>query len=140
VFIAAAIVLAGGVGHSARRGLLTAAARRATGRTVMRVETFQLRRWWQRWAHQWAGLWPIDADPTSVDAALYVPIDDLSHKHAISFEDPTTVLGDPLPGRFVLLDRGDRVVWPRGRARREPPSGSVVGGRVRMEDSWRRWP
>jgi hypothetical protein len=31
----------------------------------MRVETFQLTRWWQRWAHQWAALWPVDADQTS---------------------------------------------------------------------------
>jgi hypothetical protein len=140
VLIVAGMVMAVGVAQSARRSVLTAVARRATGRTALRVETFQLRRWWQRWPHQWAALWPVGADPTSVDATLYLPVDDLARKHAIGFEEPTTVLGDPAPGRFVVLVHGDRVIWPRGRARREPPGGSTVGGRVRMEGSWSRWP
>jgi len=140
VLIVAGMVMVVGVAHAARRSVLTAVARRVTGKTAMQVETFQLRRWWQRWPHQWAALWPVDADPTSVDATLYVPVDDLVRKHGIGFEEPTTVLGDPAPGRFVLLVHADRVIWPRGRARRGPPGGSTVGGRVRMEGSSSRWP
>jgi hypothetical protein len=140
VLIVAGMLTVVGMAHSARRSVLTAVARRATGRTAMRVETFQLRRWWQRWPHQWAAPWPVDADPTSVDASLYVPVDDLARKHAIGFEEPTTVLGEPAPGRFVVLVHADRAIWPRGRARREPPGGSTAGGRVRMERSWSRWP
>ena len=104
----------------------------------MRVESFRLTRWWQRWTRSWAALWPLDADPTSVDAPLYVPIEDISANH-IGFEEPATVLGDPMPGQLVLIIHRDRVIWPRGRIRRNPPRGSDVHGRVRLSDPLSGW-
>lgn len=136
-FITAFMLLVAGLAHSARRSVSTVLAKRVEGQTVLRVETFQMRRWWQRWAKQWAGLWPVDADPTSEDATLYVPIENVDKKHAIGFEEPTTVLGELAPGRLVLLVRGDQVVWPRGRATGRPPRGAELTGRVQHSgDPW----
>lgn len=137
VTIAALMVLAFGVVPSARRALCTGLARGVAGAgTVMQVETFGVERWWQRWARSWAGVWPLDADPTTVDAALYVPIEWLAAKENIGFEHPSTVLGSPEPGRLLVIVHGDQVVWPRGRARRRPPRWSTVAGRVRLSNPW----
>jgi len=136
-FITAFIVLVGGVAHSARRTVSTVLATRVEGQTVFQVETFQMRRWWQKWARQWAGLWPVGADPTREVATLYAPIEDVDKKHAIGFEEPTTVLGAPTPGRFVVLLHGDQVVWPRGRVTSRPPRGAELTGRVEHAgDPW----
>ncbi|HJP65554.1 MAG TPA: hypothetical protein VKA30_04530 [Actinomycetota bacterium] len=140
VRILALVVLGVGVLHAFPRILTTVRLRSPATVATMRVESFRLTRWWQRWPHAWAALWPLDADPTSVNATLYVPIEDVSAKHAVGFEEPSTVLGDPTPGRLVLIVHRDRVVWPRGRARRDPPRGSDVAGRVRLADRWSRWP
>jgi len=139
VFIVAGIVLVAGATHSARRSLLTAVAARAKGQTVTRVETFTLRRWWQRWARQWAALWPVDADPTSGRHPLRA--DRRPGREARDrLRGTDHGAGDPAPGRFAILVHGDRVVWARRRTSREPPRGSTVGGRVRMDASWSRWP
>lgn len=137
VTLAALMVLAFGAVPSARRALYTGLARGVAGAgAVMRVETFGVERWWQRWARSWAGVWPLDADPTAVDAALYVPIESLAASESIGFEQPSTVLGVPEPGRLLVIVHGDQVVWPRGRARRGPPRLSTVAGRVRLSNPW----
>lgn len=137
VTIAALMVLAFGVVPSARRAIFTGLARGVAGAgTVMQVETFGVERWWQRWARSWAGVWPLDADPTAVDASLYVPIESLATKENIGFEQPSTVLGVPEPGQLLVIVHGDQVVWPRGRARRRPPRRSTVAGRVRLSSPW----
>lgn len=137
VTITALMVLAFGAVPSAHRALITALVGSVRGDgTVMRVETFHLERWWQRWARPWAGIWPLEADPTSVDAALYVPIERASMNDPIAAEQPSTVLGSPEPGRLVVIVHGDQVVWPRGRVRRRPPPRSTVAGRVRLSRPW----
>jgi hypothetical protein len=83
-----------------------------------------------------AALWPPEADPTSVDAALYVPIEGLAGKDAIGFEQPSTVHGEPMPGSLLVIVHGDRTLWPRGRARRDPPRRAEVAGRVQRTGEW----
>jgi hypothetical protein len=137
VNIVALIVLGLGVANSARRAVPTALVRSARAQgTAMRVETFQMTRWWQRYSRQWAALWPPGADPTSVDASLYVPIEGLTGKDPIGFEQPSTVYGEPVPGSLLVIVHGDRALWPRGRAQRDPPRRAEVAGRVQRTGDW----
>lgn len=136
----AVLALGAGVVHSGFRTASTLRLRTIGGDgTAMRVESFQLMRWWQRRYRYWAALWPLDADPTQVDAPLYVPIEELASK-PIGFEEPSTVLGVPEPGHLVVILHRDQAVWPRGRVRRHPPRGSDVSGRVRLAEPLGRWP
>lgn len=142
--LSAFAVLGLGVVNSAPRTvrtvlLLRTATSGAGPATTMWVESFMLSRWWQRWPRQWAALWPLDADPLRVDAQLYAPIEDLTNRTAISVEQPSTVLGTVEPRRLHVVIHDDRVVWPRGRARSDPPRGSIVEGHVQgqmVSASW----
>ncbi len=143
VMIAAFVVLGLGVANSVRRTVTTLLLLRTVGGesghvTTMWVESFAMTRWWQRWPRQWAALWPLHVDPMSVDAQLYAPIEDLTERTAIRIDEPSTVVGIPEPGQLLVVIQGERVVWPRGRARRHAPRGSAVDGRVSVPDSWQR--
>jgi hypothetical protein len=74
---------------------------------------------------QWAALWPLGADPLIDDVQVYVPIEGLADRAAIQVHQDTTVLGIPEPQRLLVIIQGDRVVWPRGQARRDEPGGSL---------------
>lgn len=146
VTIWAFMILGLGVANSVLRSVRTVLLLRTVNggpdrATSMWVESFEMTRWWQRWPRQWAALWPLDADPRRVDAQLYVPIEDLTNSTAIGVEQPSTVLGAPEPGQLLVVVHDERVVWPRGRARDDPPRGSIVEGDVRgqiVSASWER--
>lgn len=129
VLICAAIVLGFGLVHSARRiartVVLLRTARRPSQTTTMIVESFSVTRWWQRWPRQWAALWPLGADPVVDDVQLYVPIEELGHRNAIHVHQETIVLGTLEPQRLLVIIQGESVVWPRGRATRTEPGGSL---------------
>jgi hypothetical protein len=129
VLIYAAVVLGFGLLHSARRivrtVLLLRTARRPSQTTTMIVESFSVTRWWQRWPRQWAAIWPLGADPLIDDVQVYVPIEELSPRAAIHIHQETLVLGTPEPQRLLVIIHGESVVWPRGRATRSEPGGSI---------------
>ena len=132
----AVFALGAGVLHSAWRSVTTMLAVHDLGRGVaplpVQVEGFSGRRWWQRWDRPWAGVWPPGADPTAVRASLHLPVERSS---GLRVEEPSTILGPPSPGRWVLVVQGDRVIWPRGPARRDPPRRSELRGRVEHTDN-----
>ena len=146
VTISAFMILGLGVANSVLRTvrtmlLLRTVIRGAGQATTMWVESFMMTRWWQRWPRQWAALWPLDADPLRVEAQLYAPIEDLTNRTAIGVEQPSTVLGVPHPGQLLVVIHDERVVWPRGRARDDPPRGSIVESDVQgqiVSASWER--
>ena len=129
VSFVALIILGFGIFDSARRTIPTLLVLRTVRHprrtTTMRAESFSIRRWWQRWSRQWAALWPLEADPQSVDAQLYVPIEELRSRTALQTYSPCEVLGVPEPGRLLVITLGPDVVWPRGRSRRDHPAGAI---------------
>lgn len=130
------LVLAVGVVHSTWRSVTTVVALRDLRRGVapldVRLEGFSSRRWWQRWTRPWAGLWPLSADPTAGRAQLHLPVETAT---GLRVEEPSVVLGPPSPGRWLVVVQGDRVIWPRGPARRDPPRRSQIQGRVEHVDN-----
>lgn len=144
VTIWAVMILSLGVVNSVLRTVRTVLLLRTVNggpdeRTAMWAESFLMTRWWQRWPRQWVALWPFAADPRTVDARLYAPIEDLARSTAIGIEQPSTVLGVPRPGQLLVVIHDDRVVWPRGRARSGPPKGSLVDGDVQGQIASASW-
>jgi len=129
VTLIASMVLGFGVFDSVRRILRTVlllrTARRPGQTTTMRAESFSVIRWWQKMPRQWVALWPLGSDPLIDDVQVYVPIEGLSDRAAIQVHQDTIVLGIPEPQRLIVIIQGERVVWPRGRATRSEPGGSI---------------
>lgn len=126
--IIALVVLGLGVVETTRRAALTLrvllTGRRAGTTASMWAESFETTPWGRTSSAAWAALWPAEADPWTVQPQLYVPIEDPDAP--IVLESPVTVMGRPAPRGFVVILHGDRGVWPRGRARPDPPLGAAV--------------